>query len=238
MKISEHSMIGDVVAENFRTASVFKKYGLDFCCSGRRSIVDACAAKGLNTEEVLDALSNVPQDSQGEGLDFRQMPLDLLADYIEKVHHRYVEEKTPEIRGYLEKVERVHGDRHPELLEIRKLFEETAGELAMHMKKEELMLFPYIRRMMVSGSRPESPFGTVQNPIRMMMSEHAQEGERFEKISVLSKGYTAPDDACNTYRVCFAMLQDFEDDLHKHIHLENNILFPKAIALEATLSSH
>jgi regulator of cell morphogenesis and NO signaling len=179
--------------------------------------------------------------SQSENTtDYKSWPIDLLADYIEKKHHRYVQEKTLEIKPYLDKICKVHGERHPELLEINEHFNATAGELAMHMKKEELILFPSIRKMVKTkqeNSQWEAPqFGTVQNPIQMMMDEHTAEGERFGKIETLSNNYTPPEDACNTYRVTIALLKEFEQDLHLHIHLENNILFPKAIELEKELS--
>jgi regulator of cell morphogenesis and NO signaling len=173
-------------------------------------------------------------------IDFKSWPLDLLADYIEKTHHRYVEEKTNVILPFLAKLCKVHGASHPELFEINQLFIGCAGELAQHMKKEELILFPFIKRMVkatLTDELIEQPhFGTVANPIAMMMNEHDAEGERFRKIALLTNDYTPPADACNTYRVTFAMLAEFEEDLHKHIHLENNILFPAAAVLEKKFS--
>lgn len=166
--------------------------------------------------------------------------MDLLADYIEKKHHRYVEEKSLEIKPYLDKICQVHGSRHPELYEINELFTASVGELAKHMKKEELVLFPFVRKMVKArqnGSSVDAPhFGTIQNPIQTMMAEHDNEGERFRKIESLSKDYTPPEDACNTYRVTLSLLKEFEDDLHLHIHLENNILFPKAAEMEKALN--
>ena len=140
------------------------------------------------------------------------------------------------MQQFLDKLCKVHGDRHPELFEINAIFNESARDLAAHLKKEELVLFPFIKQMVkakISGEDVLQPhFGTVENPVNMMMHEHTTEGERFEKIAQLTHNYAPPADACNTYRVTFAMLQDFENDLHKHIHLENNILFPKSIKLE------
>lgn len=136
---------------------------------------------------------------------------------------------------YLNKVAAVHGDRHPELREVQDLFIGCAEDLTSHMQKEEQVLFPFIRKMAV-GDDIHAPFGTVQNPINMMMHEHTNEGERFRKIAALTNDYTAPEDACNTYRVTYALLNEFEEDLHLHIHLENNILFPKAIATEAKIN--
>ncbi len=227
--------IGEIVADDFRTAAIFKKHGIDFCCKGSRSIEEACTPKKIDPENIYRALAEQPSGNNGD-IDFQSWPLDLLADYVEKTHHRYVEDKTPILLQFLDKLCKVHGDRHPELFEINRLFQESAQDLAAHMKKEELILFPFIRKM-TEAKRTGEPlrqpqFGTVENPVAMMKHEHTVEGERFEKIAQITDGYIPPADACNTYRVTFAMLEDFENDLHRHIHLENNILFPKAIDLE------
>lgn len=155
-------------------------------------------------------------------------------------HHRYVEGSIPVLKQYLNKLCKVHGKQHPELFDITEHFNKTAGELSAHMKKEELVLFPWIRKM-VKAEQQDKPldrphFGTVKNPIAMMMQDHENEGERFSQIAELSNDYTPPADACNTYRVTFSLLKEFEEDLHNHIHLENNILFPKAEALELKLN--
>lgn len=235
MNIQHNTIIGELVAQDYRTASVFRKYGIDFCCQGNRTIADACLAKNIETDLVTSDLKSIDLFTGGT-TDFQAMPLDDLADYIENTHHRYVQEKSQEILPYLDKICRVHGGRHPELEEISAQFNAVAAELAMHMKKEELMLFPHIRKLARSHREgtavTATHFSTVANPIAMMMHEHSAEGDRFSKIAGLSNNYTPPEDACNTYRVTFALLQEFEQDLHLHIHLENNILFPKAIGLE------
>ncbi|MEW4923891.1 iron-sulfur cluster repair di-iron protein [Algibacter sp. 2305UL17-15] len=228
--------IGQFVAEDYRTAAVFSKYKIDFCCNGNRSVEEACEKKGIDSNVLLDELQNVLNQKGGESIDYKAWPLDLLIDYIEKKHHRYVEEKIPVLRQFLDKLCRVHGERHPELLKINELFTASAGELAAHMKKEELILFPFVKKMVNAvlgeGAVQSPQFGTVENPIAMMMQEHDNEGERFRQIAELTDNYNPPADACNTYKVTFAMLEEFEKDLHLHIHLENNILFPKAIKLE------
>ncbi|TVZ28616.1 regulator of cell morphogenesis and NO signaling [Gillisia sp. Hel_I_86] len=233
--------IGQIVAEDYRTAQIFKNHKIDFCCQGNRSIQEAADKKKLDAQVLINEIKAVQQGKQEGTIDFKSWPLDLLADYIEKKHHRYVEEKIPVLKPYLEKLCKVHGERHPELFEITEHFNKSAGELAAHMKKEEIILFPAIRKMVQAkqtGSKLEKPhFGTVQNPIQMMMVEHETEGERFRLIDELSNNYTPPQDACNTYRVTFALLQEFENDLHRHIHLENNILFPNSAQLEMELSS-
>lgn len=227
--------IGNMVAEDFRTATIFKRHGIDFCCKGGRTIEEACSNKKLTPEKIYEELEALPKN-EGSTIDFNSWPLDLLTDYIEKTHHRYVEEKTPVLQAFLDKLCKVHGDRHPELFEINALFNESAHDLAAHMKKEELILFPFVKNMVkakISGSALSQPhFGTVENPVHMMEHEHTVEGDRFRRIAEITDEYLPPADACNTYKVAFAMLQDFENDLHKHIHLENNILFPKAIRLE------
>lgn len=232
--------IGQFVADDFRTAAVFSDYGIDFCCKGDRTIEEVCKKNNIEVEELLGKLLEIKISNSQQSIDYKSWPLDLLAEYIEKKHHRYVEEKAPVLRQFLDKLCKVHGQRHPELLEITTLFIGCAKEMASHMKKEELILFPFIKRMVkaqMEGSKIDSPqFTTVENPIAMMKHDHELEGDRFRKIVELSNNYTPPADACNTYKVTFAMLDEFEKDLHLHIHLENNILFPKAIELEQSLN--
>jgi regulator of cell morphogenesis and NO signaling len=230
--------IGEIVSEDFRTAAIFKKYRIDFCCKGGRTIEDACNSKKLDIEQIYGEIENLKK-KDNNAIDFKNWPLDLLADYVEKTHHRYVEEKIPVIQAFLDKLCKVHGNNHPELFEIKQLFDTSAQDLGSHLKKEELILFPFIKNMVKAqidkNSILESSFGTVENPVNMMKHEHTVEGDRLRKIAELTDEYNPPADACNTYRITFAMLQDFENDLHKHIHLENNILFPKAIKLEKEL---
>lgn len=239
MEILVEKPIGQIVADNYRTAQIFKNHKIDFCCQGNRNLQEAAKEKKLDMQLIINEIKAVQQQEKDGTIYFKSWPLDLLADYIEKKHHRYVEEKIPVLTSYLKKLCRVHGKRHPELFEITEHFNKSAGELAAHMKKEEIILFPVIRKMVQvkqTRTKMEKPhFGTVQNPIQMMMMEHETEGERFREIDELSNNYTPPADACSTYRVTFALLQEFESDLHSHIHLENNILFPKAAELEKEL---
>jgi regulator of cell morphogenesis and NO signaling len=234
---TEEKNIGELVAQNYRTAAVFKKYKIDFCCNGNRSILEACQAKNIDVRKVAEEIEEAEKSTAGGTIDFNAWDLDLLTDYIEKKHHRYVEQTIPVLLQYLDKLRKVHGPQHPELMEIHTEFNECAGALTAHMKKEELILFPFIRNMVKARQLHQSlqtpSFQTVENPIHMMMHEHDVEGERFRKIAELSNEYTPPADACGTYSVTFSLLKEFEDDLHAHIHLENNILFPKAVKLEA-----
>jgi len=241
MHIDNQSNIGKIVAENYKAASVFKQYGIDFCCNGNRTIESACQKKQIDPEQLLTELQQaVAQKGTGE-IDFKSFPLDLLADYIEKTHHRYVEQKIAEIIPYLNRIVEVHGDNHPELLVVGQLFQQSAGDLTVHMKKEELMLFPHIRRMVQSqltgSTETETAAGSAADYVAQMEQDHEAEGERFRTISELTDNYNPPADACNTYRVTFSLLREFEEDLHRHIHLENNILFPKAIELERVLNN-
>lgn len=238
--MKENQIIGELVARDYRTASVFKKYSIDFCCQGNRTIEEACEKKNIDTKKVLEDLVAMMEAKSESTTDYQSWPLDLLADYIEKKHHRYVQEKTLEIQPYLDKICKVHGDRHPELSEINTLFKISATDLLNHLQKEELVLFPFIKTMMAalkSNEKIEQPhFGTVENPIAMLKHDHEAEGDLFAKISELTNNYTPPIDACETYKVTFAMLKDYQQDLHKHIHLENNILFHKAKELEASFT--
>ena len=239
MEINRNSNIGQIVAENYKAAAVFKKHGIDFCCNGNRTIERATGKKEGGPDQLIRELQEAVAEKNNGGIDFKSFPLDLLADYIEKTHHRYVEQKIGEITPFLRKIVQVHGMNHPELMEVERLFLASAGDLSAHLKKEELMLFPYIRSLVKAqlsgGSKPEHVIGTAAAYIAEMEKEHDAEGERFRTISALTDHYTPPEDACSTYRVTFSMLEEFEEDLHRHIHLENNILFPKAVRLEELL---
>jgi len=239
MTIDTTRTVSEIVAEDYRTAAVFQSHGIDFCCGGKISLDEVCKKHDINPGTLVENLNMALNTADSSATDYNSWPLDLLADYIVKKHHRYVEERIPILRIYLNTICGVHGENHPELDEINELFEASAGELTQHMKKEELILFPIVRKMvkakMENAKLEELPFGTVQNPIREMMKEHDNEGQRFRVIAAMSDNYAVPEDACNTYMVTLNYLKEFEADLHKHIHLENNILFPKAIELEKEL---
>lgn len=241
MEINSQSIVGKIVAENYKAASVFKKYNIDFCCNGNRTIADACNKRQLDENRLIGELSEVIHTKEAGDIDVKSFPLDLLADYIEKTHHRYVEKKIPEITPFLQKVVSVHSEHHPELTEVEELFVESTKDLSAHLKKEELMLFPYIRLLvkaqLSNGKKPQTGLGSAATYIEQMEHEHTAEGERFRRISELTDNYTPPEDACNTYRVTLSLLKEFEEDLHRHIHLENNILFPKSIQLEQELGN-
>ena len=242
MKITKNSNVGDIVTHNYNASDVFRTKGIDFCCGGNNTVEEASRLVDLtdgDIDELVLQLNAMIDQPHANPLDVTSWPLDLLADYIEKKHHAYIEENIPIIKGYLEKIVNAHGNRHMELYEVQKIFKEAMGELSMHLKKEELMLFPYIKKMVKaqsSGEALEPPsFGSIVHPIAQMDDEHDFEGEAFREIAFFTHNYATPEDGCNTYRVAMEKLREFEEDLHFHIHLENNILFRKAIVLEKEL---
>lgn len=228
--------IGEMVVDNYRKAEVFRKYGLDYCCGGKRSLEEVCQKKGLDAKVVQQELEVMDLVADDSGNDYNNWPLDKLSEHIVTTHHQYVVGALPMLYELTAKVARVHGDKHPELLKIAQHFNAVAQELEMHMQKEEGMLFPYITKMAQAqrngSAMPIPVFGTIENPIRMMDAEHESAGGGMESIAELSDNYTPPLDACTSYRVLFAKLSEFEQDLHQHVHLESNILFPKSIMME------
>lgn len=237
MKINEEISIGEIVAKDYRTASVFESLGIDFCCKGNRTINEVCETRDIDSRDLLEDIKKVLQEPQITTINnYDGWAIDKLAQYIEDKHHKYVEKQIPVIKQYLDKICSVHGKQHPELFKVQELFNASAGELTMHMKKEELILFPFMKKMAtikdINNKITRPHFDSIKSPIQMMMDEHTTEGERFQKINEITQNYTLPSDACETYKVCFDYLKEFEEDLHLHIHLENNILFPKAIRLE------
>jgi regulator of cell morphogenesis and NO signaling len=242
MKISANTPIGEVVKSNFQTATLFRDNHIDFCCGGNKTISEACDDAGIDAATLIRQLEKKALHADPESAFIDGLEPDELIDYIVKRHHTYVRNSIPFLQENLIKICRKHGEHHPEVFEISELFDESAGDLTMHMQKEELILFPFIKKL-VRAKRDKTPaggsaFGTVANPIAMMVSEHETEGRRFEKIAGLSHNYSIPEDACATYEVTLQQLKDFENDLHRHIHLENNILFPKAIELEKQLTTN
>lgn len=237
--LNEAMTIGDMVANDFRKAEIFRKYGIDYCCGGKITLKQSCQKKGINFDEIDQELRAIDERIDRSAEDYKSWDLDFLADYIVNKHHIYVSNSHPMMLELSAKVARVHGERHPELLEINRLFTEIALELTMHMFKEENVLFPFIREIAKAkreGLELGRPvFGTIQNPIDMMEQEHVSAGGSLEEIKQLSSNFTPPEDACNSYRVFFSKLNEYEEDLHHHIHLENNILFPSAVALEKEL---
>lgn len=234
--------IGEIVAEDYRKAEVFSKFGIDFCCGGKDPLEETCNKSGIDANEVKKALKELDENSlQSTSPDYNNWELDFMVDYIVNTHHTYVAGALPQLDELTTKVASVHGDSHPEVIKIGSLYNAIADELRMHMQKEENILFPYVKQMAVAKRNNESiqpsPFGTIANPINMMEMEHESAGGSMQSINELSNGFSTPEGACNTYEVLYAKLKEFEEDLHRHIHLENHILFPKAIEMESELLS-
>lgn len=244
VKVKKHSAknkevsIGEIVANDFRTTDVFRKFKIDFCCGGKKTLSQVCIDKKIDIKIIQCELNNLDFAPRMASQNYNDWPLDFLADYITNTHHNYVKSCLPAILEYSLKVANVHGDEHEEVIAINDLFKEVAEELTAHMMKEETILFPYIKQLVYEKHLADSScaFGTIKNPIRMMEHEHDVVGNMLKTIAELSDNYTAPSDACITYKLLYQKLKEFEDDLHQHIHLENNILFPKSISLESQLS--
>jgi len=230
--------LAEIVTDNIRAAIVFEEYGLDFCCKGNRALSDACADKNINVQKIVNELANLSDSDKGTQ-NVNDWQLDFLVDNIMNNHHQYVRRMIPVISLHTDKVASVHGQNHPETLQIADLFLAVRDELEGHMMKEERVLFPQIKQMVLNQKENSQffppPFGTIQNPIRMMEYEHTNAGDALQQIRELSNNYSFPEDACNTFKALYSELKEFEEDLHKHIHLENNILFPKSVELEAEL---
>jgi regulator of cell morphogenesis and NO signaling len=227
--------LGAIVAADYRAADVLERFGLDFCCGGKRTLEEACAQRSVDASIVLAALEST-RSARSADVPDDTWAADELTRYIVRRHHSYVRAQIPVIAAHLSKLARVHGARHPELPLIEAHFQAIADELRMHLVKEEEILFPYIRALATAAEQgapaPPNMFGTVMNPIRMMEAEHQSAGSELEMVRTLTGGFNVPADGCATYRVCFEELKAFDADLRMHIHLENNVLFPKAAALE------
>ena len=234
--ITQERTVAELVLERPARSRVFESLGIDYCCGGKKTLEAACAKKKLAAPEVIALLSALDGESPSElRPDPGAMTLGDLIDHILEAHHQYLRQELPRLGAMLRKVERVHGDRNERLATMLSVFEAFTLELNQHMMKEEEILFPAIARMEASGANVAACFGSVANPIARMEAEHDDAGNALEQLRDLSDGYTPPDWACNTYRALLDGLHDLERNMHAHVHKENNILFPKAIRLEAKL---
>lgn len=235
-QLDVNSSVADWVLERPDRTRLFGRLGIDYCCGGQRSLAEACAQKGLDAQSVVQTLKAMEAMAGAEpsaARDWSQASLTELADHIQETHHRYVREEMPRVLALLEKVASVHGGNHPELHQVKQHFTALGNELLSHLHKEEAILFPVIRQLEAGQITPAHlPFGTVANPIRVMVAEHDSAGENMGAIRRLTQDYRPPADACGSYRALLDALQRWEEDLHQHIHKENNILFPRAVALE------
>lgn len=240
MNLNGARTVRELAVEIPNATRIFEKLGIDYCCGGSRSLTDACANAHLALEEVLSELEQNAASMQAVDSamqDLERGTLGQLVEHIVGAHHVYVKQELPRLQQLLNKVVAVHGKLHPELVRIQQVFQGMAAELTSHMMKEEHILFPYIvalENAVNNGRpRPRPAFGTVSNPVHMMELEHDSAGAALEEISSLSSNYEPPEGACFSYRTLYSALKEFETDLHQHIHLENNILFPRAIAMES-----
>ena len=240
MTISSSMKVRDVALELPQAMRVFEKLKIDYCCGGDRAIGDACASAGVelaSVEQMLDEAGTVGTQNNGDP-DFQKATLSALVGHIIDKHHVYTKAEMVRLSALIEKVIGAHGENHPELREMGEVFARLCAELTPHMFKEEQVLFPYILGMEASYLQntpaPFAPFGTVTNPVRMMMAEHDSAGEALRTLRELSSNYIVPADGCISYQTLYKALEEFEMDLHQHIHLENNILFPRAIELEGS----
>ncbi|GAB6283724.1 MAG: iron-sulfur cluster repair di-iron protein [Ignavibacterium sp.] len=233
--------LSEIVKKDFKTAPIFEKYNLDFCCGGNRTLKESCEKNNIDLFLIIDELNSIQNKNSFESLNFNNWELDFLSEYIINVHHSYVRNNIPLITSHSEKVVVKHSEHHPEVIKVKGIFDEVKMELLSHLNKEEQILFPYIKSLVTAkkmNTKVQAQFGTIANPIRMMETEHENAGNAFHLIYRLTNNYTIPPDACNTFVLFYKELDAYEKDLHKHIHLENNILFPKAIELEKELNGN
>ena len=228
--------IGELVAERPARARVFEGFKIDYCCGGKKPLADACRARGLDPQTVLDMLAIVDDTAPREERDWTKATITELCDNVESTHHAYLKEELPRLDFMARKVAMRHGDHRPELVELRDVFLVFKDELESHMAKEEQVLFPLCRRLDRGDASSPSHCGSVQNPIRVMIREHDDAGNALERMRDLTHGFVPPGDACNTYRAYFDALATLERDMHRHVHKENSVLFPKAIEAERRLA--
>jgi regulator of cell morphogenesis and NO signaling len=237
MNITATSTVRDLAVGFPDATRVFENFGIDYCCGGHRTLVDACREASLPVEDLTRSLEESCRASQpGAGRDWRQESLTALTEYIVDTHHYFTRQELDRLEKLFDKVCSRHGENHPELFEAQKTFYQLKQDLVPHMLKEEQVLFPYITRMEeAAGERRAVPppfFGTVRNPVRMMMAEHDTAGDLLKQLRRITKGYTTPPDGCISFQTLNQALAAFEANLHQHIHLENNLLFPRAIEME------
>jgi regulator of cell morphogenesis and NO signaling len=241
MSIDVQQTVREVALSTPAATRVFEKFGIDYCCGGNKPLAQACGEAKISIREVIDSIESAARSAQVRqdapvADDWSTATLSDLIAHINHTHHKYTREEIARLGPLFDKVCNVHGPSHPELLEIRHDFQALAQELTVHMMKEERVLFPFIERMEESVVAGEpvipAPFGSVNNPVSMMIHEHDTAGNLLREMRKQSDGYQPPVGACTSYKTLFSALAEFERDLHQHIHLENNILFPRAIEME------
>jgi len=233
--ITNETTIGEIVAADYRTAGIFERHGIDFCCGGRVAIAEACRNKGIALEVLRKELASLDDEPVDRSQNYSSWSLSFLADYIINTHHVYLKENDDQIVAYAQKIASVHGSRHPEAVKIAAIFEKIAADMVAHLKEEEEVFFPALKRAEIArsnGSQPEDKDREIiKNSLVRLHREHEEVGDAIHEIRRLANGFRIPDDVCNTFMLTYRKLDEFEDDLHKHVHLENNILFLKAAQL-------
>jgi regulator of cell morphogenesis and NO signaling len=224
-ELNEAITIGEIVANDFRAASVFKDAGIDFCCGGKKTLDEACKEKGVDQESLKEKLSNLEEKVNSSAYNFNEWDPAFLCDYIINTHHTYVRKSLPDLLHYTKKIAGVHGANHPELAEVAELMVQINNELLEHLQKEEKVVFPAVKELFNKG--PENVRELLSSELSDLSDEHESAGGAIDRINTITNGFKLPADACNSYRLAFDLLDKFEDDLHTHVHLENNVLFPK-----------
>ena len=240
--INAEMTVRDVALQVPESTRVFENLKIDYCCGGNQPLSQACASAGVDVDDVMEMLTGVGQSNEEKGiLDFQNASLPELITHILDTHHVFTKSEMERLQALADKVLNAHGSNHPELIHLDELFKRLCADLKPHMFKEEQVLFPYIVAMSQAADQnravPFAPFGTVNNPVRMMMMEHDTAGQILRELRALTSDYKVPADACISYQTLYQALENFEKDLHQHIHLENNILFPKALDLERVLAA-
>lgn len=225
----ENRLLGAIVSDDFRAAEVFMQAGIDFCCGGKKTLRQACEEKSLDVSALVDQLELLADVPAAPGMNFNEWSLDFLADYIVNSHHKYIVKALPDLLFYTRKIAGVHGERHRELLQVAEIMVHLNKELLQHLKQEEDVLFPAIKEVLRSDSAEACK--TITSEIARMSGEHEFAGGAMDTVNLITHGYVVPEDGCDTYRLTYKLLRQFEDDLHVHVHLENNILYPKALKL-------
>lgn len=225
--------VAELLLENPSRAAIFERHRIDYCCGGKKPLSEACARRGADAQAVaLELAQCAPSGEEPRCGDWTKRPCADLIAHIVDVHHAFLRRELPRLALLAAKVARVHGDRAPETVEIAAVFDAMRAELEDHMMKEEQVLFPSVAGMEAGR---DSPFPTIGAPISCMEHEHDDAGRALERLRELTRGHEPPADACNSWRVLYHGLRELESDLHQHIHEENNVLFPRAMALEAML---
>ena len=237
MNLNETKTVGEIAVENPLSIRAFEKFGIDYCCGGNKPLRDACSSVGVRIEEIKSYLEGIERFQKKNGTtDFQKISLIELISYIVETHHKYTKDTMHRLDDLILKVCKAHSEKHPEISQLYSLYCHLCADLVPHLMKEEVVLFPYITRLELASKENSPfqmpPFGTVKNPVRMMTQEHETAGEILSKMREVTNDYKVPEDACNSFRALYYELEEIEKDLHMHIHLENNVLFSRAIELE------